>query len=261
MTGAARIVLLATLGSALACASTEPAPILPPDEQYARALRLYEAGETDSAIRALQAFTFNYPQDPRVTDARWLMAEAHYAEKDWATAAQEYLNFQRDHPREARAAEALFRAGRAYERMSLRPELDQRDTQRALTIFERLLAEYPGSDFAEQTRERRDRLIDKLAEKAFLNAEFYFDHEEYEAAEIYLVELIERFPRTSWLAPAYAMLARARCERGLEDEAARAFRALDELYPESSAVREVRGDLRPACRGEGGSASADGGGS
>lgn len=233
-----------------ACASTDESPVLPPDEQYARAVRLYEDGEYREAVRAFQTFTFNYPQDPRVVDARWLAAESYYAAEDWATAAQEYLNFQRDYAREPRAAEALYRAARSYEHMSLRPELDQRDTRRAVGVLDRLLAEYPGSDFAGQGQERRKRLRNKLAEKEYLNAEFYFDNEDWEAAEIYLSRMIRDYSDSDWLPAGYALLARARCAQGLDQDAARAYRALLELYPESSAAREVRNQLRRSCRGE-----------
>ena len=234
-----------------ACASSEEGQILPPDAQYARALALYEAQDWRDAVRAFQTFTFNYPQDPRVTDARWLTAEAYFAAEDWATAAQEYLGFQRDYPTDPRAAEALFRGARSYQRLSLRPELDQRDTQRAIGIYDRLLAEYPRSDFADTARESRARLRNKLAEKEYLNAEFYFDHEDWKASEIYATRLVREYPDSDWLPAAYALLARARCEQGLEADAARAYRALTELYPDSPAARVVGGQLTPRCRGEG----------
>lgn len=251
MTGTPRRwTVLAAVLLAGACASTGETPILPPDEQYARGVELYEDGKYREAIQMLQAFTFNYPQDPRVVDARWLAAEAYVGAEDWATAAQEYLNFQRDAPRDARAAEALFQAARAYEEVSLRPELDQRDTQRAQGIYDRVIAEYPSSDFVTQARERRARLRDKLAEKEYLNAEFYFDHEDWRGAEIYVTRLIELYPDSSWLPAAYALLARARCAQGLEQDAGRAFRALIDLYPDSSAARIPLDDLPPACRGE-----------
>lgn len=243
-------VVLAGVVLAGACASTGEAPIRPPDEQYARGVQLYEAGKYREAISALQAFTFNYPQDPRVVDARWLAAEAYVGAEDWATAAQEYLNFQRDAPRDPRAAEALYQAAHAYEEVSLRPELDQRDTQRAQGIYDRVIAEYPASDFVAQARERRVRLRDKLAEKEYLNAEFYFDHEDWKAAEIYSTRLIQLYPDSNWLPAAYALLARARCAQGLEQDAGRAFRALIDLYPDSSAARVARDDLPLACRSE-----------
>lgn len=242
-----------------ACASSAESPVLPPDEQYARAMALYEEEEWRDAVRAFQTFTFNYPQDPRVTDARWLTAEAYYAAEDWATAAQEYLGFQRDYPTDARAAEALYHTGRSYQRLSLRPELDQRDTQRAIGIYDRLLAEYRGSDFAGSAREHRARLRNKLAEKEYLNADFYFDNEDWKAAEIYLTRLVREYPDSDWLPAAYALLARARCEQGLEADAARAYRALIDLYPDSPAAKIVGGQLTPRCRGEGdASESADG---
>lgn len=231
----------------LGCASTEEPTVLPADAQYALGLRQYEEGDHDRAVATLRAFVSQYPQDPRRVDARWLIAEAQYGSRDWATAAQEYLGFQSDYPRSERAAEALFRAGRAYEEMSLRPELDQRDTERAIRVYERIPVEYPASEFADQARERRARLRDKLAEKTFLNAEFYFDDEEYEAAEIYARDLIARYPETNWIPAGYALLARARCARGMHEQAADAYERLQELFPDAPATRAVRGQLRGAC--------------
>lgn len=259
MSGWRRSILAAGVVILGACASSSERPVLPPDEQYARAQALYEREDWREAVRAFQTFTFNYPQDPRVPDARWLTGEAYYASEDWATASQEYLGFQRDYPNDARAAEALYRAARSYERLSLRPELDQRDTHRAIGIYDRVLAEYPRSEFADRARERRARLRNKLAEKEFLNAEFYFDNEDWEAAEIYLTRLVRNYPDSDWLPAGYALLARARCARGLETDAARAYRALNELYPDSAPASDVRGRLTPRCRGETGAQGTAGG--
>ena len=55
-----------------ACASSGETGILPADEQFQTASRLYENGQYDRAVGAFQAFVLNYPQDPRVPDARWL---------------------------------------------------------------------------------------------------------------------------------------------------------------------------------------------
>lgn len=249
MNRAARWLVGAALAAGLAaCASTGETGVLPADDQFETAMGLYEDGDYDRAVGAFQAFVFNYPQDPRVPDARWLAAESYYRMEDWATAAQEYLNFQRDFPREARAAQAIYQAGRSYQEMSLRPELDQRDTERAINVYDRLLVEYPSSEFVEETRERVNELRNKLAEKVYLNAEFYFDHEDYEAAEIYLADLIATFPQTDWMPAGYALLARTFCEQGLSDRAADVNARLREAYPGSEAAREIENQLPERCR-------------
>ncbi len=239
--------LLAVL-TASSCASTTEAPVLPADDQFARAMELFEEGEYARAVTAFQGFVFNYPQDSRVREARWKAAESYYRMEDWATAAQEYLNFQRDFPGAERAAEAIYQAGRAYQEMSLRPELDQRDTERAINVYDRLIVEYPSSEVVAEAIQRVRELRNKLAEKVYLNAEFYFDHEDYEAAEIYLTDLIAGYPETDWLAAAYALLARTFCEQGLGDRAADVFSRLGETFPDSAAVREAGAELPDRCR-------------
>ena len=238
------LALLAVLG----CAEAMENRVLPADQQYELAVERFEEQEYRDAIQAFQTFSFNYPQDPRVVDARWLTAEAYYANEDWATAAQEYLNFQRDFPREGRGDDALYQAGRSYQKMSLRPELDQRDTERAINVYGRLINEYPGSDFVAQAREHRERLRDKLAEKVYLVAEFYFDEEDYDAAEIYLTDLIAEYSDTAWLPAGYALLARTFCEQGLDQRASEVYGRLLEVYPDSNAARRARDDLDGSCR-------------
>jgi len=250
--------LLAVLALAACASGGGVERVLTADDQYARAMERFEKGDYIDAISDFQTFTYNYPQDSRVVDARWLMARAYLESDDLATAAQEFLNFVRDFPREGRAGEALFQAGAAYQRMSLRPELDQRDTERAINVFDRLLREYPASTFAGDARERRRQLRDKLAEKSYLNARFYFDGEAYEAAETYLTDLISTFPDTAWVAPAYALLARSYCAWGRTDRAVEMVRVLTERFSDTAAARDVAGEVAPACRGSaGGSAAAE----
>jgi outer membrane protein assembly factor BamD len=252
-------VIAALLLWVAACASAPESSVLPADEQFARAEEKFAERDFRQAIADFQTFSFNYPQDPRVAEARWKTALGYFEIEDWATAAQEYFNYQRDYPREERAAEALFQAGRAYQEMSLRPELDQRETERAVNAYDRVIVEYPRSEFAEEARTRKAQLRDKLAEKVYLNAEFYFDNENYMATEIYLTDLIEQYTDTSWIPPAYALLARAKCEQGLGDRASEVYIRLRENYPDSRAAREVQGELPDRCRST--PAASDGPGS
>lgn len=254
-----RVALLAAFTALAACASTPDSHVLPPDEQFARAEAKYAEREFREAIADYQTFAFNYPQDPRVAEARWKTADGYYAIEDWATAAQEFLNFQRDFPRDDRAPGALFQAGRAYQHMSLRPELDQRETERAVNVYDRLLVEYPRDEHVEEARQRKRQLRDKLAEKVYLNAEFYFENDNFAASEIYLTDLIERYTDTAWTPTAYALLARAKCEQGLGDRAAEIHDRLLENYPDSGAAREIPGQLTEACRST--KTAADGGSS
>lgn len=251
------LLLALALGSA-ACASTQETAVLPPDDQFERATQEYAEGDIREAIAHFQTFAFNYPQDPRVPEARWMTAQGYYRVEDWATAAQEYLNYQRDYARDERAAEALFQAGRAYQQMSLRPELDQRETERAVNAYDRVIVEYPRSEFVEEARSRKAQLRDKLAEKVFLNAEFYFDNENYGASEIYLTDLIAVYTDTSWIPAAYALLARTKCQQGLGERASEVYSRLRENYPESQAAREVVSELPERCRATQAASDGDG---
>ncbi len=71
-------------------------------------------------------------------------AEAYYREGDYLAAAQEYVRVVNQYPENEDAAKALFNAGLIYEQ-------DLRMNELAMRQFDRVIAEYPQSEFINDT--------------------------------------------------------------------------------------------------------------
>lgn len=249
----ARLVTLSALIAAAACASTPRSTVLTADEEYKLGVDAYARGKWTTAAEHLNRLVLNYPDDSRVALSRYLLGQANFHSEEYPSAAQDFERFQQDFPADTLADDALYWAGRAHEAQSLEPELDQSDTQRAISQYNDLRRLYPASTFADEARERIRALRDRLATKEFMNARYYFKQRLWKATEIYVRSLIEQYPESSYVAPAYLMLVQAYEAQGRDDDAQRIRDTLIEQFPDSPEARQVG---RTPQGGEGSSSAA-----
>lgn len=222
------------------CASAPTVEVLPPGEEFRLGNEAYARGDYARAAEHFNRLVLNHPDDANVLEARYLLAQANFQVEEYPSAAQDFERFQRDYPADTLADDALYWAGRAYEAQSLKPQLDQADTQRAISSYGDLLRQYPASGWAEEARTRTAALRERLAEKEFLNVRFYFRQKLWKATEIYARSLIEQFPQSSFVAPTYLMLVRTYEAQGREEDARRVREALEAQFPDSPEAAEVR---------------------
>jgi outer membrane protein assembly factor BamD len=237
---AAALAAAAGLAALLACASAPTNEVLPAAEEYERGREAFGRGDFHDAITYLNRLVLNYPEDGHVVEARYLLGLANYEVEEYPTAAQDFERFQTDYPADSLADDALYWAGRSYEAQSLEPPLDQSDTRRAISSYTDLVRQYPGSEHASDADARVAALRERLAEKEYMNTRFYARQELWEATEIYARSLIEEYPQSKWVAPAYLLLLRAFEAQGKTAEAAAARETLLEQFPESPEATEVR---------------------
>lgn len=237
---AAALAAVAGLAALLACASAPPNEALPAPEEYRRGREAFDRGDFHEAITHLNRLVLNYPEDENVVEARYLLGLANYETEEYPSAAQDFERFQSDYPADSLADDALYWAGRSYEAQSLEPPLDQADTRRAISSYSDLVRQYPASGHVADAETRIAGLRERLAEKEYLNTRFYARQKLWEATEIYARSLIEEYPQSSWVAPAYLLLLRAFEAQGKAVEAAAARTTLLEQFPESPEAAEVR---------------------
>lgn len=238
--------LAAAAAISAACASAPPSEILPPDREYRLAKEAFDAGRYTDAADHFNRLVLNYPDSEHAIEARYLLGQANFHNEEYPSAAQDFERFQQDFPADSLADDALYWAGRSYEAQSLKPQLDQGDTQRAISSFTELRRQYPNSSFAGEAEERIAALRERLAEKEYMNARYYFKQKLWKATEIYVKTLIEDYPQSRYVAPAYLMLVRAYEAQGKNEDAGRMRETLLEQFPDSPEAAEVRQASTPA---------------
>jgi tol-pal system protein YbgF len=120
------------------------------DQEYARALKSYEAGRFDLAREEFARFMAAHPGHSLVPNAIYWTGETWYSQGRLERAVQAFARVLREHPRHAKSPDALLKL--AY------TALRQGQTGQARVYLDQLQTRYPESRASRLGREARSRL-------------------------------------------------------------------------------------------------------
>lgn len=126
------------------------APVLVPDQAYARALKAYEDGRHQEARRLFTAFLRDFPGHGLAPNAVYWTGETWYAQARYDKAAEAFARVLQDYPRHAKSPDALLKLAYVAMRQG-RPD-------EARQYLDQLQARYPGSGASRLGRQARGRL-------------------------------------------------------------------------------------------------------
>ncbi|MCC7121724.1 MAG: tol-pal system protein YbgF [Gammaproteobacteria bacterium] len=141
---------------------TNPGEVAPPLAQgptlddasseaaYRDAFALLRAGEYDRAVTAFNDFQTKYPQSQYGDNAQYWLAEAHYAQRDYAAAVTEYEKMLANYPQSRKLSHAMLKIGYSYDSLGKPAE--------ARAVLEDLRQRFPGSAAARLAEERLGQL-------------------------------------------------------------------------------------------------------
>ena len=244
--------LAAVLLTSAGCGSTTGLDADTPQQAFEKGLELYERGKY---LRAIDYFrgVFDYGRTHEwADDATFYLGRAYQANDEFVLAANEYGRFVELYRGDPRAEEAEFYRVQSYVALSPRFELDQSDTERAVTYGRLYLNRYPQGAHADEVVTVIERLRAKLARKQYETARLYETRELYEAAALSFEEVLDQFPTSTYaddaLAGAVVNWVRY-AERSIPTRrAARYQSAVDnyqrllEIFPDSPRLKEVEDD-------------------
>lgn len=193
------------------------------------------------AIAVFERFTLTFPGDARVPEARFRMGEAYVGQGEYVTAAMEFNRLATDFPAGPWADDARFQVCLAYNELSPAPPRDQQYTVTAIDHCRSLVAYYPESEYVPRAQEIIDSLVNKLAEKDFETAEYYFRRRAYHSANIYYESVAAQYAETSWAPRALLRLHESYTRLGYEQEAQEARERLLREFPSSPQAQQIDG--------------------
>ncbi|UCC82282.1 MAG: outer membrane protein assembly factor BamD [Gemmatimonadota bacterium] len=234
-------LLLLAASAVLGCPKELP-PELPADELYRIGLEKFERRDWNGTIEAMQRFVMTDPGAARVDSAQLLTGEAYFNQKQYLTAAAEFLRLAQDRPAGRLADLARYRACESYYELSPRPELDQEFTEQAINECRAVVLLYPGSPYAESAVQRVLELTNRIARKYYLNGVYYYRRKAYDSAIVYLEYMLETYRGSEVEPEALLKLYEAYVKLGYTDEADRTRNRLLRDYPDSPEARELRGN-------------------
>ncbi|MFC4165063.1 outer membrane protein assembly factor BamD [Epilithonimonas zeae] len=139
-------------------------------------------------------------------------AYANYYDKNYRLAANQFKNFAISFPQDPRKEEAAYLSALCYYEGSLQYNLDQSNTESAITELQGFINDYPDSERSKNINQLIDELSYKLEFKAFENAKQYFKMGEYKAASVAFENVLEDFPATKLKSKIYDISLKSKYE-------------------------------------------------
>ena len=204
------------------------------------------------AQKHLKKFLDLHPGHAVADSAQLLLGLSQFRLRAYAESAVEFSILTKEYPRSELRDDAACNECLAYAAQMRPPQLDPTLAQRARTCFNEFLIAYPTSPQTETARAKLQEIADRLAEKEYRLGVMFANMKHYEAALVYLGEVVTQYPTSRWMCD--SLLWKGRCleKLGRGPEAAEAFSKLVEGCPEHSAAQEARRRLQALSTGLGG---------
>lgn len=231
-----RPVLLVLLAAVICgCGGTTPGlQKLPGDEtDFIEAKKVFDDGDFIRAVELLTAYVDAHPGSNRLDNALLLLGLSHQRTGSQILAVDNLNRLIRDFPQSPLREEAEFERAHSHYLDSGGAAMDPENTETALDLVNAYLIRYPEGSFREQAERIADSCREKLAMKAYLNAETYLRLNRDQAALIYLKKALEMKADFKKAGEALSDLAKV-CKRLDKPEEAREawLKLLDLATPE-----------------------------
>ena len=219
---------------------------------YRDAQRYLRTGNYNQAIAALERLEARFPFGRYAEQAQLELIYARYMSFDLESAVAGADRFLRLHPNNSNIDYALYIKGLASFRknQSMMDRLVKIDESRrdmaparaAYADFGQLLARFPNSHYAPDTRQRMVYLRNLLARSELNVADYYMRRGAYVAASNRARYVLENYPGAEVQDEALLVIVESNHRLGLVDEANNALRVLALNFPQHQAFDE-NGDL------------------
>ena len=215
---AGRFLVLAVL--CWGCSTTQAVKIPESAEKlYQEAQEELQDGRCFKAVEKFEQMVATFPGSHIVDDAQFYLAESHFCLEDYVSARFEYERLVNDYPLSEWVDDAQYKIGLCYFRQSRPVQLDQEDTEKAITHFERFIAENPNSPLVPEATQRILQCRSKLAEKDYRIGEGYAKRKDYKAALFYYESVLVGYEDTKWAGLALLGIGEVHFKQGKIKEA------------------------------------------
>ncbi len=161
--------------------------------------------------------------------------ESYFEKEEYAEALVEYKHFLELHRNHILAPYAAFRIGEIHVKMAKTIDRDPEPMHKAITAFEQMRKEFPGSRYDSQALQKLEECHDWIAQMHLFVGQFYYRRGSYLAATHRFQQILKAYPNKPIAAEAVYSLAKAYHEMGADDWARENLVVLVDKYPNSTA--------------------------
>lgn len=239
MRGVAIVVALGCLAGG--CAARKPGSA---QQYFQLASRDLRQGAYNQAVENYRNLLDEYPFSEYSEEAELKTGIAHFKNESCPEATAAFTDFQRRHPTSPHLPLVGYLLGRCAEQQMRPTDRDQSASQNAHAYYQALIQQHPDSPYAELARERLAHCRQTLAEHELGIARFYLHDGNPKAAEIRLIDLVNRFNDTDAAGDALYQLAELYEDQKDSEKAILALAAVTYHHPDHDAARRAQKELQ-----------------
>lgn len=154
------------------------------DAKYEAAFQYFNNGKYSKAASLFESLSVLTDGTERDDTVKYYWGLSNYRFKDYYTAETNFTDFVESYPRSPFASEARYLRLDCLYRSTLRYELDQSPTYKAISAISEYILEFPSTPHMQECRDMLTELNERLDKKAFESAKLYYKMEDYLASRV-----------------------------------------------------------------------------
>ena len=154
------------------------------DSKYEAAFSYFNNGKYSKAAALFESLSMLTDGTERDDTVKYYWGLSNYKFKDYYTAETNFEKFIESYPRSPFTSEARYLRLDCLYRQTLRYELDQSPTYKAMSAISEYILEYPSNTHMQQCKDMLEELNERLDRKAYEAAKLYYKMEDYKASRV-----------------------------------------------------------------------------
>ena len=154
------------------------------DAKYDAAFEYFTQGKYSKSAALFESLSVLTNGTERDDTVNYYWGLSNYRFKDYYTAEANFDKFIESYPRSPFTSEARYLRLDCLYRSTLRYELDQTPTYKAINAISEYILEYPSSTHMKDCRDMLVELNERLDKKAYESARLYYKMEDYLASRV-----------------------------------------------------------------------------
>ena len=154
------------------------------DAKYDAAFAYFNEGKYSKAASLFESLSMLTNGTERDDTVRYYWGLSNYKFKDYYTAETNFDQFIQSYPRSPFVSDATYLRIDCLYRSTLRYELDQTPTYKAINAISQYILEHPDTEHMKVCRDMLVELNERLDKKAYEGAKLYYKMEDYLASRV-----------------------------------------------------------------------------
>ena len=207
-------------------------------QAYNEGLKNLELGDAIVAAKKFNEAEILFPQSKWAPRASLMSAYSYYSQEYFSNAIGELERFLETYPSHERVSYAYYLLGICYYDQIVDEKRDLKVIEDAKKNFEKVIEDYPKSDFALDSEYKLELIEEILASKEMYLARYYIEREKWIPAINRYKKVLENYERTIFIEEALHRLVELHYKIGMIDESKKYASLLGYNYQSSKWYQE-----------------------